>query len=401
MAAARFPLEVIVTPRFDLFYALHALTSTAPTPLDDWKDKAAARLPRDFARAAGRVAPVPIFWPLLADALKRTPGAMTFDEILSTLRAIPPGDLRVNVLSGIFHHRPTVEALAGRKKSLAEVLGVENHPDGELLKHFGLRPYLADSPAAAAISSLTSDTAAYRDELSRVLQKFLQSGFVSDWSQLEPSFLNEAADLKTRAEETSIAELAAELRLPVTFDENAGAMQTRSGTVVKLRQIERCYLVPSAFNTRRWWAKYDTGDRVTLYFPVWSGPTANSLAATGVRTAHSSRDQPRTRSPRVNAEAVFRALGDTTRYAIASLLARKPTSSADLSRILKVSKPTITHHVQALRAAGLITETADAGPSRLSLNRETVAALSAAAIEDLFSSSGELPLLTTRQRRTS
>ncbi|MDQ3673768.1 MAG: metalloregulator ArsR/SmtB family transcription factor, partial [Gemmatimonadota bacterium] len=110
-------------------------------------------------------------------------------------------------------------------------------------------------------------------------------------------------------------------------------------------------------------------------------------------------DQPRVRAPKVNPEAVFRALGDTTRYAIASILARNPTSSAELARSLQVSKPTITHHVQALRAAGLIREISDGGSSRLSLNRETLAALSTAAIENLFSSTARLPLLTTRQRR--
>jgi len=399
MATTRFPLDVIVTPRFDLFYALHALTIAAPTPVDEWKEAAGRRLPRDFARAARRVAPVPIFWPLLADALKRTPGAMTFEEIFSTLRSMPPNELKVNVLGGIFHHRRTVEALLSRKKTLAEVLKAEDHPDAELLKHFGLHPYRADSPAAVAISSLISDTGSYRDELGLVLEKFLQSGFASDWSSLEASLLTDAASLKARGERTSIADLAAELRLPVTFDEDSGAMRTRGGAAVKLRQIDRCYLVPSAFNTRRWWAKYDVDDRVTLYFPVLTGPGANALIAAGPPVKQQSRGQP-SRPPKVNPEAVFRALGDTTRYAIASILARKPASSADLSRSLKVSKPTITHHVQALRAAGLITETADAGSSRLALNRETLAALSAAAIEDLFSSSGELPLLTTRQRRT-
>ncbi|MDQ3674902.1 MAG: hypothetical protein M3365_11050, partial [Gemmatimonadota bacterium] len=67
---ARFPLEVVVTPRFDLFYALHALASDAATALDSWKAKAAGRLPRDFERSSRRVAPVPIFWPLLADAIQ-------------------------------------------------------------------------------------------------------------------------------------------------------------------------------------------------------------------------------------------------------------------------------------------------------------------------------------------
>lgn len=390
---ARFPLDVVATPRFDLFYALHALTSEAPTPLKSWKAKAADRLPRDFQRLARRVAPVPIFWPLLADALQASPGALTFEEILSTLRSMPVNELRASVLGGIFHHRPTVEALLSRKKTLAEMLKDENHPDREILSHFGLRPFVADSPAAVAISSLVSDTGAYRDDLVLVLQKFLQSGFESDWSSIEPSHRVEAAKLKRRVRESSIAELARDLRLPVTFDDSSDAMRTKSGTVVKRRQIRGCYLIPSAFNTKRWWAKYERADgRVTLYFPVFTGNASEALVSP-------EAERPRVGGPKVNAEAVFRALGDTTRYAIASILARNPTSSAELSRSLQVSKPTITHHVHALRAAGLITETTEGGSSRLALNRDTLAALSAAAIEDLFSSTGKLPLLTTRQRR--
>jgi DNA-binding transcriptional ArsR family regulator len=178
-------------------------------------------------------------------------------------------------------------------------------------------------------------------------------------------------------------------------------MRTKSGTAIALDRIERCYLMPSAFNTRRWWAKYDTTDEhVTLYFPVWSGAESANALADDDRAREGARRHPsKARVESVDAEAVFRALGDTTRYAIASILARNPTSSADLSRSLKVSKPTITHHVQALRSAGLITEQAEGGSSRLSLNRETLVALSAAAERELFSSTGELQLLTTRKRR--
>ena len=101
----------------------------------------------------------------------------------------------------------------------------------------------------------------------------------------------------------------------------------------------------------------------------------------------------------IDAESVFRALGDTTRYAIASILARTPTTSAELARSLKVSKPTITHHVQAMRSAGLIRETPSGGSTKLSLSRDTVAALSGAAVEQLFSARGELTLGTTRRRK--
>jgi ArsR family transcriptional regulator len=132
-----------------------------------------------------------------------------------------------------------------------------------------------------------------------------------------------------------------------------------------------------------------------LYFPI-----ARDVAAAN-RLAADARRAPETIPVKkdINAESVFRALGDTTRYAIASILARTPTTSADLARSLKVSKPTITHHVHALRAAGLITETPSGGSTKLSLSRDTVAALSGAAVEQLFASTTGLTLGTTRKRR--
>jgi DNA-binding transcriptional ArsR family regulator len=395
-----FPVEVVVSPRFDVFYALHVLTAEAPTPLQSWKQKAAERLARDFERVAKRVAPLPIFWPLLADALQETPGALDIDGMLSTLSTMPAGELSANVIAGILHDRPTVSALISRKRTLRGVLTDDRSP-GELLSHFGLLPYNARSPAAMAIETLLSDPESYRDDLILAVQKFWQSGFSADWSALEPGLRGDAARLKSLCDRKSIARVADELRLPVSFDEEAGVMRTKSGAVVKLEGIERCYLLPSAFNTRRWWAKYESkADRVTLYFPVWGGAeSANRLAGEVTASESARRRAGTSRAPSVDAEAVFRALGDTTRYAIASILARNPTSSADLSRSLKVSKPTITHHVQALRSAGLITEKAEGGSSRLSLNREAIAALSASAVQDLFSSTGELELLTTRKRR--
>ncbi len=395
-----FAVQVIVTPRFEVFYALHALTSDAPTPLGVWKERASRRLPKGFASAAKRVAPIPIFWPLLADALRGTPGAMTFEEILSTLQSIEGGALRANILGGIFNDSATVDALLNREKTLRQVLTDQNHPDAAILTHFGLRPYSAGSAAVGAMSTLLSEPASYRDDLVGVLRNFWESGFRTDWESLDTTFNRAAARIGSRVEADSMAVIAADLRLPVVFDENSGALRTKSGAEVDARRIERCYLVPSAFNTRRWWAKYESSKRVTLYFPVWVGAEAANALSRDPEEAERA-DRGAGSRPRINAEAVFRALGDTTRYAIASILARNPTSSAELSRILRVSKPTITHHVHALRGAGLITEESGGGSSRLSLNRATVEALSNAAVRDLFSSTGELPLLTTRQRSGS
>ena len=390
-------IEFAVTPRFDVFYALYALTSSAPTPLERWKERAQRRLPRDFDRVARRVAPLPIFWPLLADAAQGLPGEVTFEEMMSTIRGMRVDDLKRNILSGIFHDADTVDALVRRKRTLAQSVDDDKLPGAELLTHFGLKPYDAESPAVRTISALLTAPQSYRDELDLLLQRFWETGFHSDWSVLESSLRAESFRIRDLQEEDSPGELARELNLPVTFDDAAREIRPKSGSTIAYDRVDRCYIVPSAFNTKRLWAKYETGARrVTLYLPI-----AREIAA-----ANEIGDVDRNRhvaSPvrsSINAESVFRALGDTTRYAIASILARTPTTSAELARSLKVSKPTITHHVHALRSAGLITETPSRGSTRLSLSKDTVAALSGAAVEQLFSSTGNLTLGTTRKRRS-
>lgn len=394
-----FPIEFAVTPRFDVFYALYSLTSSAPTQIEPWKSKALGRLPRDFESVAKRVAPLPIFWPLLADAIQSVPGEVTFDEILSSIGEMPVENLQRNVLSGIFHDRTVVDSLVTREKSLRQILGDDKLAGAELLGHFGLRPYKEASQPASAIATLLSKPKAFRDELALVLQRFWKTGFRHDWSLLENGLRAESFRMRDLREERSPGELGRELNLPVVFDDDARQIRPKSGAPVGYDRIDRCYVIPSAFNARRWWAKYETtAERVTLYLPV----TTESLSPNIV--AEEKRSVPEisvTRHRAINAESVFRALGDTTRYAIASILARTPTTSADLARSLKVSKPTITHHVHALRSAGLIKETPSGGSTKLTLSRDTVAALSGAAVEQLFASTGDLPLDTTRKRRNS
>jgi ArsR family transcriptional regulator len=400
------PIEFAVTPRFDVFYALYSLTSSAPTQVDPWKSKALARLPRDFERVAKRVAPLPIFWPLLADAIQSVPGEVSFEEVLSSIREMPVEVLQRNILSGIFHDPTTVDSLVTREESLKQVLNDHALPGAELLGHFGLRSHSRSSSSASAIAMLLSKPKAFRDELALVLQRFWQSGFRQDWSALETGLRAESFRMSDLREERSVGAFAQELNLPVAFDDDAREIRPKTGLSIGYDRVDRCYVIPSAFNARRWWAKYETkAQRVTLYLPITTEPNAPNRIVEDDRKAselptrhHRGTEAGR---PAINAESVFRALGDTTRYAIASILARTPTTSADLARSLKVSKPTITHHVHALRSAGLISETPSGGSTKLTLSRDTVAALSGAAVEQLFSSTGDLPLDTTRKRRNS
>lgn len=390
-------IEFPVTPRFDVFYALYSLSSNASSAVDAWKTKARERLPRDVGRMAERIAPLPIFWPLLADSIQSVRGELSFDDILSTLSEIPADDLQRAILSGIFHDQGTVDVLVSGERTLRQVLTDDKLSGAELLGHFGLRPYSERSAPGKAIGSLLTKTESFRDQLVTALRRFWETGFQSDWSALEPILRDEASRMTDLRDDVSLPDLAIELNLPVAFDDKAKVVRPRSGPDIGYERIDRCYVIPSAFNTRRWWAKYGKkGGRVTLYLPVVTEPgIANRI---GVK-ARELADSPPAARQDINAESVFRALGDTTRYAIASILARTPTTSADLARSLNVSKPTITHHVHALRSAGLLTETPAGGSTKLSLRVDTVAALSSAAIDQLFSSTGDLALSTTRKRR--
>jgi DNA-binding transcriptional ArsR family regulator len=397
MPSKRVPITVAVTPRFDLFYALYALADPAPSPVDGWKARATRHLPREFETIAQRIAPRPIFWPLLADTLQNSHGDLSFDEMMTALGELSPEDLRANILGGIFHDAATVRGLVSGKKNLRQLAETGQTDGAGLLTHFGLRPYDARSQSARTISMVLTDPSTFRDELVGALRQFWETSFRSEWRALGGDLRATSLRMRELESELSPEDLASELRLPVTFDGAAKEVKPNHGPGIPYDRIDHCFVLPSAFNTRRWWAKYETGSgKVNLYFPVFQHRRAGDSAPRET----SRRLTPSLEPGAIRAELVFRALGDTTRYAIASVLARVPTTSAELARSLGVSKPTITHHVQALRAAGLIEEKQAGGSTKLALNRETVALLSEAAVDQLFSGTGDLSLDTTRKRRT-
>jgi len=50
----------------------------------------------------------------------------------------------------------------------------------------------------------------------------------------------------------------------------------------------------------------------------------------------------------------LKALSDPTRLRILHYLAQEPQTPAELARLLRLRPPTVTHHLQALRLAGLV-----------------------------------------------
>jgi DNA-binding transcriptional ArsR family regulator len=136
-------------------------------------------------------------------------------------------------------------------------------------------------------------------------------------------------------------------------------------------------------------AKHDT---VLLPFdPERLLQRAETPAAAAVPVAPAGRPAPH------DPALIFRALGDATRYTIAGLIAREPMTSAELARRLEISKPTMAHHLRALRAAGLVHEKTHGTRIALTLDRTVLESLSDVAVAQLFGAPAGAPIRRSRR----
>ncbi len=82
---------------------------------------------------------------------------------------------------------------------------------------------------------------------------------------------------------------------------------------------------------------------------------------------------------------VFRALADPARLRILGAIAERTRSGTELSEMLNLSPPTISHHIAKLTAAGLIATTPDAQRRLYSLNTDTLRSLARSSAQPVES----------------
>ena len=73
--------------------------------------------------------------------------------------------------------------------------------------------------------------------------------------------------------------------------------------------------------------------------------------------------------------AALAALGDPTRRLIFERLAERPSAVGQLAAGMTVSRPAVSQHLRVLRAAGLVTETADGARRIYRLDPRGIAAM--------------------------
>ena len=379
-APVRSLVRFSVTPRFEIFYALRTLGENTEFAAQ-CRHETERLLPHALKRHIENVAPRPIMWALLADSLRDAKPEPTFPEIRDAIESLGNAAFQQAILGGVFRGDGTVEALLADRTSLAGAAASEAESGNALVTVMGLHPFSESSPSACAFMRIITEPAAYRSDMLNVLDQFWTSAFKETWEGLERLMVAHASSMRAVLEGSSLGVFAGEVGLPVTFDDRKQVVASpRGSTTFAYRTLTEIHVIPSAFNDKRIWGAYrDADGSVRLYLPVFDP----ALLHERVGQAFAAHSDP---------ELGFRALGDTTRYAMAFLLAESPKTSVELARVFGVSKATISHHVHLLRSAGLLQErTTDKGVE-LTLDRKAVERISTAAAAQMFSG-GKLPEL--------
>jgi DNA-binding transcriptional ArsR family regulator len=372
-------ITVEVTPRFEIFYALQALESGTGERLSSWRRETERRIPARARTEIARVAPSPLMWPLLADSLREQQASLSFVQMISALNAMDDPAFQRSVLGGVFKADGAVDGLMSGRVSLKRTVVSEAKTQERLLKLLGLHPFDSAGASAHALERIVSHPAEYRSEMMNALEMFWQVGFGETWETLAPQMMTAARELKRAIRRNGFAAVVVERKLPAA---------------VTAETTQAVHLIPSAFNVARLWAAYkDSHEQTTFYIPVLE----SSLGVGAERSPY--RQSPRAESIPIDPALVFKALGDTTRYAIATTLARSPMTSAELAKLFKVSKPTISHHVAQLRAANLLQEQQAENGIILSLDRRVLENASDAAADDMFSAGGPDHVVKRSRRR--
>jgi ArsR family transcriptional regulator len=386
-----------ISLRFELFFALHTLFNPHARIHLAWRDKALAEMPIAFLDLFKTLGGSCEIFPAIEGALPGNQPFFDFPQLLETLKAQNAQNLQRRILMGEIHVDEIVEQLVEGKTDLATALAKLPKVKHEWLSFIGIYPYDPTSPMIIGLELLLKDPEKFRQTTIDALEMFWQYSFKATWNSIQDQLQKSMEERSRLFQSCSFSEFAQQALLRLRIDEKNGTLEAiRGGFIVPFDDIESLYFFPSAFNDRRYWSSYrpDLKERATYcYFPYFDPAITLGAGASTVRTNEIVE-------PELDPALIFKALGDTTRYAIVSLLARQSLTAASIAKLLAVSKPTVSHHINQLREAGLINERYQSGAVQITLRREVFEKLSALTLSRLFENPLEavLNLATTRKK---
>ncbi|NTV37456.1 MAG: winged helix-turn-helix transcriptional regulator, partial [Anaerolineaceae bacterium] len=296
-----------------------------------------SRLPgpqRDFLDNAQAFLPVPISWLInLPEHQKDAAGAIEAFQVL-------PAHERISVLTFNFDTPPQVlqvlKNLAIRGSWLpseAEILRTAYH-----LRGSNLRPAVLQNMLTA-----WTEPEAFGEQYLQALQSYYQVFFVEEEQRIRPALQTSLKQAQELASQLPFKKLLEHLSHGVHFSESLEEQEVI---------LAPCY---------------------------WSSPLIfyRSLDANRMAILFGARSEHETLVPGelVPHEllAALKAMADPTRLRILRYLAKEPVTPTDLAHRLRLRPPTVIHHLNALRLAGLVqVSLMSEGEKRYALRKEAV-----------------------------
>jgi len=360
-------IEVAAGLRYELFYALHGVFSSGRA----WT------APKHLAELQHRLGDWPEFWLGLVDLPGDLATDCSFEALAERVAGVASDDLVRTILVGMLHNGDVADAVLAGELTPEAAIGSLPRAKRQWLSHVGLYPFDRKKPAGRLVDTLIGDPEAVRRIALDAMEIFWRDWFAGFWRDNEPAYRATALDMARELGGGDLATAVEVFRLPVEIDHDTGELcALRGGYRTAIDGLTEIRLAPSAFNTGRFWDVLDVGGARIACFLVHRP----SLC---VWESEPEADRS------VDLALVCRALGNSSRIAIADLLAERPRSATEIAGTLDLSKSTVSHHLFLMREAGLLDETLT--PSRsiiLTLRREAFLGLPNAAMRRFFSREG-------------
>lgn len=313
---------------YDFFISLHVLHRPASFGLRAaWAAGTRSRLsqqPRKFLEQADRVLWIPFRW--IAD-LPNHAGA---PQILEALAAIPP-QLRLSTLALNFDTDPEMAAMLRRVTEQ----GRWQTTDTELLRvHQKRRGAPSQKEDLESILQWWAQPVEFGEQYLAALQTYYEVFFQEEQRRIEPALLGAVEQAQQLARKLALPDLLEELSQGVRF--------------VAATDKSQIWFAPS------FWLSplviYGNLDAQRMMFLFGARP-ANASLVTG-EVIPDALLQP------------LKALADPTRLRILRYLQAQPLTPTELARRLRLRAPTVIHHLNELRLAGLVQLTLESPESR-------------------------------------
>jgi DNA-binding transcriptional ArsR family regulator len=320
---------------YDFFFSLHVLNSPEDFSLrGSWAAGVRSRLSpvdRNILEDAQEVVPFPFVW------IYHLPQPKDGETALMELTKLPPSQ-RLPALTFASPPKPELREL------LENVASRRSWDEKDMDKLKGLVKGLYRRPKKPAC---ILDCWAHPDEFGEryliALRAYQDSFFIEEEQRIQPMLKEAIKQAQQRATQVSWTVLLEELSQGVSF--------------ASLHDIEELTLAPSYWST-----PLIVYERVT---------PEKALVLFGARSSEISL---------VPGEFVqdamlraLKALADPTRLRILRHLSEQAHTPTQLARLVRLRAPTIIHHLNALRLAGLVKLTLeDQGERRYAVRRETI-----------------------------